>query len=159
MVDTTIIVGIGNPFLGDDGVGVVVAERLGRRLAGRSDVSVRECPVGGLRLAELLVGHHHAIIVDARVPGDDPPGTIHDGGLEGCIDSWHASCAHDTNLPLALRTLAGLGEPMPADIRLIGIAAGHMDTFSEILSPEVAAAANRVVDHLVEQLATAQEQP
>jgi hydrogenase maturation protease len=152
---STIIVGIGNPFLGDDGVGVVVAHRLHERCAGKAGVTVRECPVGGLRLAELLVGHDHAIIVDARIPGEDPPGTVREGGIEGCLDSWHASCAHDTNLPLALRTLAGLGEPLPADIRLIGIAAAHMDTFSEQLSPAVAAAADRVVDALAASL----EQP
>lgn len=151
----TVVVGIGNLFLGDDGVGVVVAEGLRQRMAGRLDVTVLESPVGGLRLAELLVGHDRAIIVDARIPGDDQPGTILETGLEGCLESWHASCAHDTNLPLALRTLEGLGEPMPSEIRLISIAAHHMDTFSETLSPEVATAAGHLVEHLAARL----EQP
>jgi hydrogenase maturation protease len=151
----TIVVGIGNLFLGDDGVGVVVARRLSERLEGKGHVKVCECPVGGLRLAELLVDHEQAIIVDARVPGEQAPGTVIEGGLEQCLDSWHSSCAHDTNLPNALRMLGGLGERLPREIRLIGISAGHMDTFSESLSPAVDAAASR----LVERLAAALEQP
>jgi hydrogenase maturation protease len=151
-VAATIIVGIGNLLLGDDGVGVVVARQLARRLAGRDDVTVIECPVGGLRLAELLAGHDHAVVVDAWSPGDDPPGTIRDGGLESCRRSTHASCSHDTNLPLAVQALETLGVPMPAEIRLIGIAAERVDTFSDELSPAVAAAAERVVDRLAASL-------
>jgi hydrogenase maturation protease len=147
-VATTVIVGVGNLLLGDDGVGVVVARRLAKRLEGREDVAVIECPVGGLRLAELLAGHDHAVVVDAWSPGEDPPGTIRDGGLEACRFSTHTSCSHDTNLPLAVLTLTGLGVPMPKEIRLIGIAAERVDTFGEQLTPAVAAAAEQVVDRL-----------
>ncbi len=148
---TTIIVGIGNPTLGDDGVGVVVANRLAVRLAHCPGVTVRECPVGGLRLAELLVGHRQAFIVDAMAPAvDSPPGSIHRLDVADCVNTWHASCAHDTNLPLALRTLAEVGEPLPGVITIIAIAAEHMDTFTEDLTPAVAAAAIRVEDEIAE---------
>jgi hydrogenase maturation protease len=162
---STIVVGVGNPLLGDDGAGVAVARRLQSRLHARlhlqlpgwaatadRGVRVRECPAGGLRLAELLVGHASAILVDACAPGDDPPGTVRELGLAGCTATWHQSCAHDTNLPLAIATLAGLGEPMPAQLRIIGIAAGRVDTFTEELSPPVARAVERVVDELLRAL-------
>jgi hydrogenase maturation protease len=159
---SAVVVGIGNPLLGDDGAGVAVARRLRVRLQERAigdgdpraldGVAVRECPGGGLRLAELLVGYASAILVDACAPGDDPPGTVRELGLEGCTASWHQSCAHDTNLPLAIATLQGLGEPMPSRLRIIGIAAGRVDTFTEELSPAVERAVERVADELLRSL-------
>ena len=57
----TIVVGLGNPILGDDGVGWRVAQAV-QALAPEADV---ECQaLGGLSLMERLVGYQRAIIVD-----------------------------------------------------------------------------------------------
>ncbi len=138
---TALILGVGNPFRGDDGLGVVVARRLAARLAHDPTIEVRECPVGGLRLAEQLVGHHAALIIDALATGPEvPAGTVCALGPGDLLDSTHAANTHDTNLPLALRTLAALGEPLPTHLSLLGVAAHAMDTFTETLSAPVTAA-------------------
>jgi len=57
----TVVIGLGNPYLGDDGVGVLVIRQLAGSLAGRQEVTVIELPVGGLRLMEAMVGCRRAL--------------------------------------------------------------------------------------------------
>jgi len=60
----TLILGLGNPILSDDSIGLRVAKELETRL-NRPDVTVMEASVAGLDFLELLVGYDQAIIVDA----------------------------------------------------------------------------------------------
>ncbi len=72
----TLILGLGNPLVSDDSVGLRVADELKMRLAGRADVEVSEDYWGGLRLMERMIGFDRAVVVDAIQTGA-PPGTIH----------------------------------------------------------------------------------
>jgi hydrogenase maturation protease len=57
----TIIIGLGNPILGDDGVGWKVVEELGKLDHSKSKSIEVDClSVGGLTLMERMVGYHHA---------------------------------------------------------------------------------------------------
>ena len=71
----TLVVGLGNPVLTDDGVGWHVLERVRERLAGRADIVFEPVCRGGLSLMETMVGYDRAVIVDAILTGA-PPGTI-----------------------------------------------------------------------------------
>jgi hydrogenase maturation protease len=70
-----LIAGIGNIFLGDDGFGVEVAQRLGR-LAFPAGVRVRDFGIRGFDLAyALMEGYETTILIDAY-PGDASPGEL-----------------------------------------------------------------------------------
>ena len=82
----TLVVGLGNPILTDDGVGVKVAYAVEHALQSGAqgepaadEITVTEACVGGLRLMELMVGYGRAIIVDARkrkLGTEDYPGSL-----------------------------------------------------------------------------------
>jgi hydrogenase maturation protease len=76
MTGQTLIAGIGNIFLGDDGFGVEVATRLaGADLPG--GVKVVDYGIRGMHLAyDLSSGYDAAILVDATARGGEP-GTIY----------------------------------------------------------------------------------
>ena len=61
----TLVIGLGNPIVSDDGVGLRVVQRLKTILADRDDVDVREDYRGGLQLMERMIGYERAIVVDA----------------------------------------------------------------------------------------------
>lgn len=71
----TLVAGIGNIFLGDDGFGCEVAQRLARQeLPGH--VSVKDYGVGGIHLAyDVLDGVELLVLVDT-VSRDAAPGTL-----------------------------------------------------------------------------------
>ena len=72
----TLVLGLGNPVLTDDSVGLKVVEQLRPMLSSRPDLEVDEDYWGGLRLMERLIGFDRAVLVDAICTGA-PPGTIH----------------------------------------------------------------------------------
>ena len=150
----TIVVGLGNPVLGDDGVGWRVADEVERRLAARpsggpgSTVDVLRLGVGGLRLMECLTGYEAAILVDAAEFPGRPDGEVCTCALEDLADfaAGHLDSAHDASLRTALALGHQLGASLPESIHAVTIQALRTDEFSEELSPGVAAAVRVAAD-------------
>lgn len=150
--------GLGNPILGDDGVGWKVAQQVERLLPSPSeeqapDIVVDYSALGGLSLMEDLIGYDEAILIDALTL-DETPGTVLTFDLDDLpnYSAEHTSSAHDTSLQDALKMGHSMGLSLPGRITVVGIAARRLYDFSETLSPEVAAsvpeAAQRVLDLL-----------
>ncbi|MGH9306914.1 MAG: hydrogenase maturation protease [Acidimicrobiales bacterium] len=75
MTGKVLVAGIGNIFLGDDGFGVEVANRLALR-SFPPEVKVADFGIRGVHLAyELLDDYDYLILIDA-VPMDEDPGTL-----------------------------------------------------------------------------------
>ncbi len=64
---TVLVIGVGNPLRGDDGVGRIVAARIKRR--NQAFLKVVECPGEAARLMELWRDAPAVIVVDAVAPG------------------------------------------------------------------------------------------
>jgi hydrogenase maturation protease len=150
----TLVVGLGNPLRGDDGVGWRIAEALRDALAGVDrghrdigPVEIEQLAVGGLTLMEHLTGCSRAILVDAVSTGLVAPGTVTCRPLEEIETraSAHLDSSHDATLPAALAAGRALGAALPNEIWAIGIEAVLQDAFEEALSPEVAAAVPEAV--------------
>jgi hydrogenase maturation protease len=150
----TIVVGVGNPVLTDDAVGIHVARRLCGGVAGRPDVDVRELCLGGIELMEALVGYDRAIIVDAMTAGGKP-GTIYRSTPEALFESRNSGCAHNATLGEALMIGRTVGLPLPGAIHIIGIEPGDVATFGETLTRPVNEAVPLVVDELLAMLSPA----
>jgi hydrogenase maturation protease len=146
----TLVLGLGNPLLGDDAIGLVVAGRVRERLAGRDDVDVQEDEAGGLRLMERLTGYERAIIVDAIVTGGTP-GTIR--RMEsGDVPTQRTAIAHGIDLPRALELGRSLGLAMPSRVRVVAIEAASVLEFRHDMTPAVAAALEPAVATVLDEL-------
>ena len=133
----TLILGLGNPLLRDDSVGLRIAQQLLPMLEGNPDVEIDVDYWGGLRLMERMIGFEKAIIVDAICSGKQA-GTIH-LITPGDLPTQRSASAHDVNLPTALEFGRSAGAPLPRDedILLVAIEAGDVLSFDETLTPEV----------------------
>jgi hydrogenase maturation protease len=142
----TLIVGLGNPILGDDGVGWRIAEHVQARLQaapeGPSPLEVDCLALGGLSLMERLVGYQRAIIIDAITTGLNPPGAVTCFPLQALPDhaAGHTTAAHDTSLQTAIAVGRSMGATLPEIILIVAVESKQVYNFSEELSPEVAAA-------------------
>lgn len=150
---TTLIVGLGNPILGDDGVGWRVAEAVRSRLALDTHpikelVEVECMAVGGLSLMERMIGYPRAILIDAVITNQHPKGTVHQfrfGELPNRAFG-HMSSSHDTTLQNALEMGRRMGAALPEHIMVVGVEAQDVFDFSEALSPPVANAVPQAVE-------------
>jgi len=139
-----VVIGLGSPFLTDDSVGPRVVREL--VLRGLTGVRLVEAHAGGLLLLEELAGAKRAVIVDALLDERRRPGEVVLAGLDQA--TRNVSCSHDCSLPEALAVGRAMGLDLPADqsIQLVGIVARDVTSFSEILTPEVAAALDGACD-------------
>jgi hydrogenase maturation protease len=158
----TIVIGLGNPILGDDGVGWRVLDEVeslvgAARLAGRPlpDIDFERLGVGGLRLMEFLTGYDTAILVDAAEFPDRPIGEVRACSFDDLADyaAGHLDSDHDASLRTALALGRRLGAALPSSIQAVTVQAHRTDEFSEELSSEVAAAVPVAAAAVVELLA------
>jgi hydrogenase maturation protease len=155
---STIVVGLGNPLLSDDGVGVIVAYEVIQSLSPelRNIVHVTEACVGGIRLMELLVGYERAIIIDAlTMKNGSTPGTIHKMSLDDLKEispTQHSCSAHDTSLITALDLGRHLGYSLPDEIVIYAVEVENVMDFSETPTPLVAEAIPRLKSMVMDEI-------
>lgn len=149
----TLVLGLGNPILTDDGVGIHVVRRAAAAFH-RSDVTFAEAAVGGLRLLELIAGYDRLILVDAIQTSAGRPGEIHRLRIGDLRASRHAGSTHDLSFQEAIAWGRRLGMALPADeaISIIAIEAEDVLSFGETLTPAVAAAVPAASKELLEEL-------
>ncbi len=150
----TLVIGLGNPILGDDGVGWRVVEEIARKTADRTDVEVDTASLGGLSLMERLTGYERVILVDSIFSGKKPTGTVSLFHLEDLPDlsSGHTTAVHDTSLQNALNVGRSMDIPLPrdGDVHIVAIEAENVYDFSESLSVPVEAAVPRAVEAVLQ---------
>ena len=150
----TLVIGLGNPLLTDDGVGILVV-RAAETRCQQDGVTFAEASVGGLRLLDCLAGYERVIIVDAIQTRDGRPGDLHRLHPNDLPATTHSGSTHDLSLPGALALGRGVGLALPADraIAIIAIEVEDVLTFGETCTPAVAAAIPRAVEAVLAELA------
>lgn len=136
----TIIVGLGNPILGDDGVGWKVVEEITCQLPPDVSAGIECLSFGGIGLMEHLIGYDRAIIVDACISPEEDLGSIIISKLDDMpnYSAFHTTSAHDTSLQNAIELGRRMGAHVPEEVIVIGIAIQAIREFGEELSPKVA---------------------
>lgn len=155
----TIIIGLGNPILTDDGVGVKVAYEVEKALSLQSpvsDIHITEASVGGLRLMEMMIGYDRAIIVDAFTNGtDNRPGRMHRMTLDDLrtiSPTQHSASAHDTTLVTALASGKKLGLHLPDEMVVFAIEVANVADFGEEMTTAVSDAIPGAVTAVLAEL-------
>ncbi|MBI4730720.1 MAG: hydrogenase maturation protease [Chloroflexi bacterium] len=152
----TLIIGLGNPILGDDGVGWRVAEEVANLTAGRTEVRVECFALGGLSLMEQLTGCKRAILIDSIYTGTKPIGTVSLFPLADLPDSTsgHTTAVHDTSLRNALSIGRSMNITLPKDedVKVVAIEAEAVYDFSEQLTRPVEAAVPLAVEAVLKLL-------
>ena len=149
----TLIVGLGNPNLGDDGVGWKVAKEVCKNLPKDAHVAVNCLSLGGISLMEHLIGYDRVILVDA-FEMDAPVGSISVLKLSELpnYSAFHIASTHDPSLQDAMELGRKMGAHLPEDVLVVGIAVERIHEFSKDLSPPVAQVVPFVVNIVLDLL-------
>jgi hydrogenase maturation protease len=150
----TIVIGLGNPILGDDGVGWQIARQVQQRNDFPSTIDVDCLSIGGISLMERLIGYDRAILIDSFVTNKNPVGTLFCFSLDELPNRalGHIFSAHDTTLQNALKIGQELGAQLPKEITIVAVEAQDVYDFSEELTPAVAAAVPTAVQAIINLL-------
>lgn len=154
--EKTLIIGLGNPILGDDGVGWRVSHAVATHLQDRDVAAeVDWLSVGGLSLMERLIGYERVIIVDSIQTEEGPAGevTVFPLAVLPERSAGHTTAIHDASLQTALALGRQMGAALPEKIMVVAVEAERVFDFSEKLSPAVAAAIPRATEAVLALLA------
>jgi hydrogenase maturation protease len=145
---STLVLGVGNYLMGDEGVGVHLAEAMAQE-ALPEGVEVLDGGTGGFHLMEHMERHPCLIIVDATLDGQ-PVGTIQRRRPRFAADFPRVLSTHDIGLRDVLEGLSITGK-MP-DVHLYTISIEDLREMDIALSPAVAEAMHQVKKEILELL-------
>ncbi|HEX9908234.1 MAG TPA: hydrogenase maturation protease [Thermoplasmata archaeon] len=146
-----LVLGVGNPILSDDGVGIHVARILKEKLI--PGIEIDELPASGLELLDIVHGYERVIIVDSIKTDGGKPGELYELQEEDFQKTIHGSSPHGINIPTALAMGRKIiPEQMPKEILFFAIEAKDTLNVSEKLTPEVAAALPGIVEQILRKL-------
>jgi len=147
----TLVLGLGNPILSDDGVGIRVAQEVGEKL-NDPQVTVAESSLAGMSLLDSIVGYDKVIIIDAIQTKEGNAGQIYRMEPEDFSFAKHLSSPHQINLVTALELGKMLNLAMPQKITVFAVEAKDTTSFSEQCTPEVEQAIPEVVKMVLQEL-------
>ena len=147
----TLVLGLGNPILSDDGVGIRVAQEVGEKL-NDPQITVDETSTAGLSLLESIVGYDEVIIIDAIQTKKGQAGQIYRMKPEDFSFAKHLSSPHQINLVTALELGKTLHLVMPQEITIFAVEARDVSNFGERCTPEVERVIPEVVKMVLEEL-------
>lgn len=149
----TLVLGLGNPLLSDDGVGFYVARELKKRL-DHSEVTVMETSLAGLSLLDLLIGYDRAILIDAIKTPRGEAGQIYRLTPDVLDATRHTASPHDVNFATALQFGSRLSLALPRQIDIFVIEVVDTSTFSEECTPEVKRAIPVCAEMIIQELSS-----
>ncbi len=146
---STLIIGIGNEFRGDDIAGLETVRKLAKEEI--DGVTIKESYRDGTELMQLWQEYDNVIVVDA-VRSSMPPGFIHkiDLAVEDLPDNWHTQSSHLFSLLEAVK-LSRVLKTLPARLVLFGIEAATFET-GVAMSPPVKHAVGRAVGLITKEI-------
>ncbi len=149
----TLVLGLGNVIMGDEGVGVHVVRALEKR-ALFPNVDYLDGGTGGFILLEPMQGAARIIMIDAAADGN-PIGTVTRTVPRFSSDYPPTLTAHDIGIKDLLDLFYMLdGGP---EVVLYAITIDPQQPITMDLSPEARVAANQAIEQIVAELAAVQQ--
>ena len=146
-----LVIGIGNPLLSDDGVGLQLLENISKKSNELSDdIEYIDGGTQGIALLGRIANRKAILFLDAIAMGDSP-GTIHElTGDEVLKHKSEKTTAHESGAADILRTAMLTGD-LPASVHIIGIEPEELKTsigLSEKVQNSLAMAEERIISCL-----------
>jgi hydrogenase maturation protease len=145
-----LVLGVGNPLLGDEGVGPRAIEELSRRFRFSPEIDLLDGGTAGLSLLPRILEAERLLVLDAIQAGE-PPGSLLALDGKGLASGKGAKLSpHQVGLGevLALTRFRG----GPREVVVMGVEPETLN-LQIGLSPKVAAALEKLIRAAVEQLA------
>ncbi|RPI19122.1 MAG: hydrogenase maturation protease [Ignavibacteriae bacterium] len=131
----TIILGMGNTLISDDGIGIVTLRYLEKVLSHCKEITFCETSWGGFRIIDLLEGFDYAVVIDSIKTGNKPTGSIYHYKPTDLLPTLRLTSYHDINFITALRLAESINAKVPSDIDIFAIEVEDNRSINETINP------------------------
>ena len=136
MKPSTLILGIGNDILMDDGIGPRLVQDM-KRLGEFPDTKYEVICSGGLDVMEYIKGFQKVIFIDAIRTENGNPGDVYYFKSSQFRETMHLSSLHDVSFLTALELGNNLDLGLSSDIHIIAVEIIEDRQFGNELTPEL----------------------
>lgn len=142
-----LILGLGNPILSDDGIGLLLTKNLEGKIPGVECASIT---LAGLELLDILVGYDHVFLIDAATGTGGEPGELKE--ISDGKGALHLFTSHGANFFDILKLGRDMGLKMPEPAAVLGIEIGNATDFGTALSPALKSALPFLEEAIAERI-------
>ena len=152
----TLILGIGNPLLGDDGIGIHITKELAWEIEDKN-IDIEDAGTDGLNLLELVAGYDRLIVIDAIMTEDGEIGEVYRLKLEDLAGTVQPNASpHHANLA----SMVELGkkllpQQMPGEVIIFAVGIQEVTGFTEEMTRKVEEAVPVAVNLILEEIEAA----
>ncbi len=149
----TMILGLGNTILSDDGVGIYVVREIERIMNTKCPtLTIKEASLGGFNFIDLLTGFDRAVIIDAIHTKSGKPGEFYELDPAALKPSVRLSSLHGIDFATACEMAKQMSVPFPKEIKIFVMEVEDEFTFGEKCTPKVAAAIFKMATSIIDEL-------
>jgi hydrogenase maturation protease len=134
MKKKTLILGLGNDILTDDGIGPRLTHDLAKMI-NNPEVKFDTASCGGLEIMEFIKGYERVVFIDAIRTRNGIPGDVYYFIPSDFRETSHLSNLHDVNFLTALELGNSLNLGLPVDLHVIAVEILEDMEFSEEFTP------------------------
>jgi hydrogenase maturation protease len=142
----TLVLGMGNTILTDDGVGIKIARSLKER---KPEIDVVETSEAGLALLDFIVGYDRLIIVDSVKTEEGKPGELYKIEMGEIKPTSHLTSLHGVDIATAFELGRKLGYDMPQQVSIYAVEVKDNTSFGEECTEEVGEKISLVVEQII----------
>jgi len=148
-----VILGLGNPVLTDDAVGLKVVERIEELLENEPVPGLHTLAStrAGFELIDLLTGYSHVFIVDAFLAENPEPGKVRWLTMDDVAGNVRLLAPHEVSIDVAFRLAEQMKIPMPSEVEIVGIEVKDIYQFSDVMTPVMQAVVEPVAQELFQR--------
>jgi hydrogenase maturation protease len=149
----TLILGLGNPILGDDGVGIAIAREIKEHWPTDPSTDIIEASLAGRFLLDLITGYQTVIVTDAIITAEQAPAaSVYTLSVDDLGTVVNPYASHALDLRTTVELGKQLGYEMPETIRIYAVEIKENTVFREGLSPEIEATVVPVARRIMQDL-------
>ena len=150
MSKKTLILGLGNPILRDDRIGLDVARLVHKGLERKDCVLVKSQMVGA-NILDIICGYRTLILIDAIKTTEGKGGDIYELSLDDLPKQKRTNSPHNVGLYWTIQMGHKLGMDIPDDIRIYAIEVNDPFNFGEELTDTMKKLLPKIVDRILEK--------
>jgi hydrogenase maturation protease len=144
----TLVLGIGNPIVTDDAVGLKVAQSIKR---ANPELEVVEACSGAMGLFDYITDCDRLIIIDSVKTEGGKPGTLYKIDMEDLKPKLNHAASHGLDIATAFKLGEGLGYRMPQNVSIYAVEAKDNTNFGEGCTKEVSERIPHIAAEIMEE--------
>ncbi len=147
----TLILGLGNPILSDDAIGIRIVQELKKVIPNADNIDFVEASIAGISILDEITGYDRLILIDSIRNRKGNAGEVYKMKMKDLNITAHLASSHGMDFVTAIELGQRVGYQIPKVIDIYAIEIENNTIFREKLSSKVETSIPKIIDTIMEE--------